>query len=285
MTYYQFLPMVVVISLLIGTCVQAGNIPDANYQKLITSNYQMIIPENEGKRWFIEQYGFEPMDSIVSFADQHNLRVHYHALLWWWDIPNDPCTWIKTVMGRYPTIKSWDVVNEAWNEAGPTSNLDVAAAFRCAREVRDDTTLWYNGIFSSQLERDNALALLRDGLADGIGIQAHLTLDSDLESLAIFASQIEEFGNSWRLSELDIRIPVPLSNNDLEKQSLLFQRIIEMCRKSDHCVSISIWGASDLYSWIPYQYGSGWGNATLIENTSDRKEAWEFLTRSFVHEN
>jgi endo-1,4-beta-xylanase len=190
---------------------------DEGFRKLLAEQYSIVVPENCLK-WNIlrptaETYNFTDADSLVEFAEAHEMKVRGHNFVWHEAIPG----WfagtvnkenaekflvdhIRTVGGRYKgKIQSWDVVNEAiWIKDGRPDGLRSSSpwfellgpgyidlAFRTAREADPKALLTYNeyGIeYDNEEEgkkREATLALLRRMKAenvplDALGVQSHL---------------------------------------------------------------------------------------------------------------
>jgi endo-1,4-beta-xylanase len=190
---------------------------DESFRNLLAEQYNIVVPENCLK-WNIlrptaDTYNFTDADSLVAFAEAHNMRVRGHNFVWHEALPG----WfantvnkdnaqkfladhIHTVGGRFKgKIHSWDVVNEAiWIADGRPDGLRSSSpwfqmlgpgyldlAFRTAREVDPKALLTYNdyGIEYDSDEngkkRAAVLALLRrmkkDNVPlDALGIQSHL---------------------------------------------------------------------------------------------------------------
>jgi endo-1,4-beta-xylanase len=190
---------------------------DEGFRKLLAEQYNIVVPENCLK-WNIlrptaETYNFTDADSLVEFAEAHEMKVRGHNFVWHEAIPS----WfagtvnkenaekflvehIRTVGGPYKgKIHSWDVVNEAiWIKDGRPDGLRSSSpwfellgpgyidlAFKTARETDPKALLTYNeyGIeYDTDEEgkkRAATLALLRRMKSenvplDALGIQSHL---------------------------------------------------------------------------------------------------------------
>jgi endo-1,4-beta-xylanase len=190
---------------------------DENFRNLLAEQYNIVVPENCLKwgtlRPTADTYNFTDADSLVDFAQAHNMKVRGHNFVWHEALPG----WfagtvnkdnaqkflvdhIHTVGGRFKgKIHSWDVVNEAiWIADGRPDGLRSSSpwfqmlgpgyldlAFRTAREADPKALLTYNdyGIEYDNDEhgkkRTAVLALLRrmkkDNVPlDALGIQSHL---------------------------------------------------------------------------------------------------------------
>ena len=119
-------------NLLIGTCVDMALLrSDPLYPKIITDQYNLVVPENCMKwqplRPTPDSYNFVDADALVAFAEAHKLKIRGHNFVWHEQLP----IWfassvtkenaekfltdhIHTVGRRYAgKIHSWDVINEA----------------------------------------------------------------------------------------------------------------------------------------------------------------------------
>jgi endo-1,4-beta-xylanase len=153
--------------LLMGAAVDSKSLAsDPTYASILQTEYSVLEPDNELKFDQVhpqpDTYDFSGPDSLVAFAQAHNLKVRGHNLLWYQSVPD----WIKSsanswtpatlskivhehiahVVGHYKgKLYAWDVVNEPFNENGSMR-----------------TSVWYNapGIgFSGQGTRTIEQAL------------------------------------------------------------------------------------------------------------------------------
>ena len=193
--------------------------------------------------------------------------------------------YIKEVVGHYKgQFYAWDVVNEVisdseenpneifrinsrWNQIFAGREIDyIEAAFRAAHEADPEAKLYYNDYSAvNPTKRDKIIYMLkelqaRDVPIDGVGIQAHWAFDwpsAELIEEAIIA--YSELGLDIQITELDIRKysqdmyrRVALSTADLKKQAERYKEVFEVFIKhSDKISSVTIWGVTDDYSWIP----------------------------------
>lgn len=161
-----------------------GSVQNPRYAALVKSECGMVVPENEMKWQAVRPdpatFDFTRMDQIVSWAQENELAVRGHTLLWhrpqwfpdWlntYDFGANPVReaerlvteHIRTVTERYRgTIASYDVVNEAIDHdrnapietslsramGSPEAVLDLA--FHTAREQLPEGQLVYNDYMS-----------------------------------------------------------------------------------------------------------------------------------------
>ena len=113
------------------------------YSGLISYHYGVLVAGNSMKPDALQpqegRFNWRDADLFVKFAEDHNMLLRGHTLVWHSQVPNwffvDPTNpskpatseqliarlenHIKTVLGRYRgKIHSWDVVNEVLNDAG-----------------------------------------------------------------------------------------------------------------------------------------------------------------------
>ncbi|GLQ24967.1 beta-xylanase [Algimonas ampicilliniresistens] len=204
-----------------GTAINSNALTDPAYLDIIKRDCGVLVAENEHKIYVVQ--GTEgPMqwdrpDAIVDFANQNNMAMRGHVLLWnrddflpgWMpDVGFDQAS-MAAYLDRYFTdmamryrgrIDSWDVVNETIDPGTglPRDTLftqtfgpDVIDwAFRKARSLMPDTQLVYNDYMIwepwNEKHRMGILKLLegfraRDVPIDAFGIQSHLgTGDGDV---------------------------------------------------------------------------------------------------------
>jgi endo-1,4-beta-xylanase len=192
--------------ILLGTALSANNMP-----ALAAQEFNFVTPENEMKWESVERtegsFSFGSADNIVNWAQQNNLKVKGHCLVWHNQLPS----WvssinsrerilavmkkhIETVMGRWGNkLHSWDVVNEAISTDSDVgtgnakmrpsvfSNLlgedYIPTAFKMAREYADKNNmkgmkLYYND-YSIDADNDKSRFLrkkVKDWLAAGAPI-------------------------------------------------------------------------------------------------------------------
>ena len=263
---------------------------DPSYAAVLAREFGYVTPENATKWGPLaptaSSYDWVAADAIVDAAAAQAQAVKGHALVWHQQTPS----WVTATMtagelgaalkrhiettlahfrGR---MRAWDVVNEAidlstasgytesvfWQTLGPRYIED---AFRWARAADPDVLLYYNDFAIERIgpKSDATYALMRDLLAagtpiDGIGFQSHLSIhrypaDTDLRAnIRRFA----ELGLRVNISELDARTLLMPGSRDSrwQAQRLAFQQVVGACVVEPGCEAITLWGFTDLHSWI-----------------------------------
>ena len=217
--------------------------------KVIRQHYNNVVAENCMKSEEIQphegQFYWNDADAFVRFAEENGLSIHGHCLVWHSQMPqwmkvgrsgNGPTreemiermrNHIYAVVGRYKgRIKSWDVVNEAFEDDGSPRRTPwynaigfdyVVMAFQFAHEADPDAELYYNDYSMFKPGRRQAVCRLIRLLKangcriDGVGMQNHNGMDwpesSEMEaSIKAFAAE----GVKVSITELDLNmLPIP----------------------------------------------------------------------------
>ncbi|MFT4092439.1 MAG: endo-1,4-beta-xylanase [Niabella sp.] len=196
----------------IGVACGNKNIDSADQAALIGHEFNSLTPDNAMKWRYIHPekntYSWAKTDALVAFAQQHNMKVRGHVLVW--HHPDVNPTWVtrdssgqllsKTVflqqmrdhifavMTRYKgKIYAYDVVNEAVSDDPATqgalvktysdmykiAGLDyIYKAFEYAHEADPDALLFYNdNRFEDPSKRDRIYTLLSQMKAAGVPLQ------------------------------------------------------------------------------------------------------------------
>ena len=244
---------------------------DAPGYMYVANRYQLITPEVAGWYYVVSTRGWGEMDKIVEYSRQGGKPVFYHTLRWWfYDCP-DYQAWIREAMGRYPTITDWIVVNEGYS-GGRSTMPYIDESFVLARELRPDARLWYNGTLTDPYEQTMALRLIEAGLADGIGIQMHVNLNTDFTVYSGLLHCLKTMHTPWRVTELDCEIP-DLSEWCITQQALTYSHVVQLCTDYD-AEALTVWGVADGINkdWLPGSYPLPFGG------DYQPKPAWQIFT-------
>jgi GH35 family endo-1,4-beta-xylanase len=252
------------------------------YRQTLLREFSWVTPENELK-WVTTEprqnsFDFSLPDQMVGFARANGLRVHGHTLVWYYQLPAwlSGGSWtraqllailenhIKTEVAHYAgRVSSWDVVNEAFNSDGTYRHnifydkigADyIRYAFSWAHQADPAAKLYYNDygievVNAKSTAVYNMVRTLRSQGApiDGVGIQAHLSTRSVIDSHAV-ESNMQRFGAlpvDVVISEMDVGWP-----SDLIAQANVYRSIATACELVSACKRFSTWGFSDLYTWL-----------------------------------
>ncbi len=270
------------------------------FRSVLATEFNVLTPENDLKHDRLQPaqgvFMFTRADSLVDFAEAHGMLVRGHTLVWHRQLASwlTSGVWtadearallqehVTTVAQHYRgRIAAWDVVNEALADDGSLRSgfwLDhigreyIDLAFEWAHEADPDAKLHYNdySLEWAGPKADSAHALLsdliqRDVPVDGIGFQAHFAvgqLPSQDDIVATF-TRFAGLGLSVHITELDIRIPLPATDEHLEMQAENFARVVGACLRVPACDTVVMWGFTDGDSWIPAAF-PGFGQALIF---------------------
>jgi len=165
-------------------------------------------------------------------------------------------------------VYAWDVVNEPFNDDGTirsfvfpdTLGLSYITTALVAARAADPTAKLYineNNIESAGNKSTAMINLVKSLQAagtpiDGIGIQGHFTVAEVPSTVALIAN-FEAFtalGVEIAITELDIRVPLPKQNFNVDQQQTDYQTVISACKAVAGCVGVTLWDYTDKYSWL-----------------------------------
>lgn len=300
----------------VGMIVQSNRMT-GTHDEIIRREFSSLTSEYEMKMNITYPaqgtYNWVPADAIVNYANLNGINMHGHALIWHNSVPdwvrdfsgtdlefeNMIKDYVKTTVTRYKgKVKSWDVVNEAFDDGTGTLRNTIfkqkmgddyiAKCFGWAREADPDVLLFYNdyNMCNDVTKQDAVFAMVDDlktrGISiDGIGYQMHISYNwPTKEEIIAATNKIVDRQLLVHYSELDIRAN---PNNDLT--SLSSARSLEQKTKYNEVVKIysaiptsnkyalTIWGLKDNESWLISQ----WGHADwplLYDSNFNEKDAY-----------
>ena len=259
-------PLKSVAPMAMGTALMSGQIADAEFQRLLLTEFGQVTPEFEMKMESVLKadgtFDFRAADALAAFCQVHGLRLHGHTLIWYDQAPvafnridgqrdafaNAYRNYILAVAGRYRgKCSGWDVVNEPVSEAGGgyrdclwSKNLGgmdyVATAFRHAREADPTAVLFLNdyNLETNPLKRASFLALaeqvLRSGAPlGGLGTQTHLDVNTPPGAIRACIRDMARLGLPIHLSEMDVSTRVTRGSEAelADKQARLYEEAAE----------------------------------------------------------
>jgi endo-1,4-beta-xylanase len=243
---------------------------------------------------------------MVAFAQANSLAVRGHVFVWHSQLPAwlSGGSWtsaqvdsilqdhITTVMNRYRArIRIWDVVNEALDDnAAPRTTFwstalgadYIARAFRLARGADTTALLFYNdyNIEGMNAKSDATYRLISDLLAQGVpihgvGMQGHLQVGllPSAQDLAANFARFAALGLKIQITELDIRMTLPVTADKLAQQAADYRTIVNACLQTPACDAVVLAGVYDGDSWVPSTF-PGEGAALLRDETFGAKPAY-----------
>lgn len=210
---------------------------------IVLQHFNSLVGENVMKHENIHpadgQYDFAGADSLVAFAQAHNMELIGHCLVWhsqtapWYFVDsagvevskevllNRIREHIRTVAGRYKgKIKGWDVCNEVIEDDGSLRQSPfgricgydfIYEAFKVAHEVDPDAELYLNDYGMTNPGRRSGYLALIDSLrqrglrVDAMGLQGHMGIDyPDSAAVEQTIADFEEIGMPVMITEWDM---------------------------------------------------------------------------------
>lgn len=306
--------------LLIGAAVDTDALQsDAEYSQTLAREFSMVVPENVMKFSRIhpqpEIYDFSAADALISFAATNGMLVRGHTLVWDQEVPQ----WVNTgnstkeqlqqilhdhisnVVTHYKgKVAAWDVVNEAIGDDGQLRDSVwlrgigpeyIDLAFRWAHEADPNALLFYNDYNAegSGAKSDAVYSLVK-GLRErgvpigGVGLQMHVALDNhpSAEDLKRNIARLAQLGLVVHITEMDVRLPQPASQEALAAQAQVYKETLGAClAEIKACQAFLMWGVSDKYSWISNVY-AGFGGGLIFDQSFKPKPAYDAIRETLT---
>jgi endo-1,4-beta-xylanase len=295
------LPLKAVATFPVGTVMSLSTFSNAPALNIVKTEFSSVTCENAMKIQATQPtattFDFYQSDSIANYCVRNGIRIHGHTLVWHQNLPSwltnfqgDSAAWenilktrIKTVLTHFKgRVKSWDVVNEAFNDDGTLRAFAsgtntktslwaqklgkdyVARCFQYAREADPDVKLFYNdyGQEYSSAKVNAILAMVADfkkrGIPiDGLGLQFHTNIQHPDANFQNAITRMASTGLLIHISELDIRMNSSQTYSQPTQEMLDIQKAkmkviagyYKMIPASQQ-FGITFWGISDANSWL-----------------------------------
>ncbi|KAL4261274.1 Beta-xylanase [Pleurotus pulmonarius] len=279
--------------LYIGTATEMYKLnADAPYAAIASDikEFGMITAENSMKWDATERtqgvWTFTGGDNLVNWAIANGQKLRGHTTVWHSQLPS----WV----GKY--VHSWDVVNEPFNDDGTfrssvfyttLGTSYIATALHAARAADPDAKLYINdynidGLGAKSTAMANLVAQLKaDNVPiDGIGIQGHLIVGAVPNNLQANFEQFAALGVEIAITELDIRMTLPVTPEKLAQQKADYKKVVAACNAVPACVGITVWEYTDKYSWVPGVFTSQ-GAALPWDDNLAKKPAYDGIVEGF----
>lgn len=265
---------------------------DAKYKEILINEFSSITAENAMKMSVMSKskgvYDFDDADYIVDFAQQNNMRVHGHTLIWYRETPS----WVNSFSGNKDAwkallkeyiqdvvthfkgkVESWDVVNEVILDDGTyrpsvwLTNIGteyIELAFQYAHEADPDAILFYNE-YGQEYSHAKHVAInkLVDELLEknvpihGVGLQMHTDINKEESRIKYAIRAVASRNLKVHVSELDVSVNpddeagVTFTDDLAKKQQAMYRYVTQgmMEIPAGLQFGITMWGVTDQYSW------------------------------------
>lgn len=219
---------------------------------------------------------------------------------------------IDGVTAHYPNLPYWDVVNEAidydkdaatwtfrptiWHDRIGPDFIDLA--FLRARQDAPNAKLLYNDYNIEQMgnpKADRVFELVKDmrsrGIpVDGIGLQSHYYIRPDgnpvegvpsIQAIRDNMARYADIGVEVHITECDFRIGKPSDAAKEELQRAFYADLLQACVDAPNCSHFTVWGLSDLDSWVPSTFPE-YDFAHIFDANLAAKPAYQAMAQVFA---
>jgi len=205
----------------------------------------------------------------------------------------------------YPeTIKWWCVLNEAGsNTTGYIPNLwidslgpaHIDSSFAWARAAAGpDIKLYYNEYFYHgalyggariQSKIDFAYEVISGMISrgvpiDGMGFQSHIPVIGypGKEIVAADIKRFTDLGLEAYITELDVELTVPITQEKLIQQAIVYKDIFEIALENPEIKLVCLWQFNDAQSWLGEE-----SESCIMDSTYTPKPAYDSIQQVLHH--
>ncbi|GAA4262283.1 endo-1,4-beta-xylanase [Dactylosporangium darangshiense] len=295
-----------------GSATDNGELSDTAYTAILGGGeFGQTTPGNSMKWDTIEPtqgtFNYTKGDAIVTFAQQHNLKVRGHTLVWHSQLPgwvsSLPAAQLQAAMENHITqeathykgkVFAWDVVNEPFNDDGTfrtspfynaMGSAYIADALRTARAADPDAKLYINDYNTDGMgAKSDAMYNLVKSLQsqgvpiDGVGFQGHLAIQYGFPSqMQQNLQRFADLGLDVAITELDVRMVLPRDATKDATQATYYNNVVKACAAVTRCVGITIWDYTDKYSWVPNTFSGQGAALPWDENLAKKPTAYNAI--------
>eukprot|EP00943_MAST-04B_sp_MAST-4B-sp1_P005990 g5990.t1 len=235
------------------------------------------------------KWNFDDADYFVQFCLKNGIKVKGHALVWHNQTPpfiskvsnGEMLLYYmeahvrKSVSHFKGKVRSWDVLNEIISDDGKslrncifTKYLGwdfISKIFHWAHEEDPNCLLFYNDYDIGHVNSKSNFAykMIKDLLEQdvpihGVGFQGHIHANHyNINSIDENIRRFIDLGIYVNFSEIDVRVRGVSDDADarLDKQKHVYREIAKCAFKYEKFESITMWGFTDLHSWVHGFFG------------------------------
>ena len=258
----EFLKYGIEFGFSVGSSIRTNEIQ----REIVLQHAKIVTMENEYKMKRTQPiediFTFWGADQIILFGKENNMDVYGHGIswaiynpIWVSELPKSEMAYeldrhVRIVCSHFQGLSAVDVANEAYANgtlnAGDWSPLGedyVNISFNSCRDVTN-LKIFYNSLFPNDGDVANAFRLVDSGLADGIGIQFHLSEGTDYQGLfnrtRYIIKESRKRGTPVRFSEVGVWA------TSEETQANIYRDVVRLALdNSDVVTEFIVWGVTD----------------------------------------
>lgn len=295
-----------------GTLLEgAGSSMFETLEKVESENFNYgMVTTHQGLSTAAYTYDYGYSDYEVDTGVKSKMPLMSHMLVWSSVIPDwlkngnysdkeimEIMThWITTTMKRYPQIKVWEVVNEAYNNDFFQRRLGddyIVKFYKIARNARPDADLIYND-YSNHSTLDTSFEngqrtlhtiriiekLKKENLIDGVGVEMIIYADKLPPTYADITNTLKSYGIPVYVTEFAVIMTNISGTNEQRwlKQADIYYGIVRAILESKVCDTIIYFNQTDTNSpWEIqkelYEYSVN-ADPTLFDDNFNPKPAY-----------
>jgi endo-1,4-beta-xylanase len=199
-------------------------------------------------------------------------------------------------------VQEWDVVNEPFEGSGALrksiwqqviGNDFIDSAFVYAHQADPDALLYLNeyGVEEVGGSKSEAMFNLISGLKNkgipihGAGLQCHFSASGfNPAKVEQNIKRYAPLGLNCIITELDLSLPTAaFGNADYYKQQAInYATLANIWLRNDNSPTFTLWGFTDLYSWIPSNSGNTRGEALIFDTKYQPKPAYNAILNTIA---
>ncbi|MBT8227530.1 MAG: endo-1,4-beta-xylanase [Dactylosporangium sp.] len=256
----------------------------------------VLVWQNQLPGWLTEGVadGTITNDELRDLLKKHITDVvsHFKGKIWQWDVVNEAVS------------DPWDTPSTIHYKGFWAEHLGseyVADAFRWARDADRNALLFYNDYnieaFGDGSATDKTAFVYEmvkqfraDGVPiDGVGSQGHLgTQYGNYDALQVSAAlkRFTDLKLATAFTEVDVRSELTDAvvdgssseiNPRLQASAANYSALLQACLSNRHCLSFTVWGFTDKYSWIPNWSDGQEGLANIYDEDYQPKRAYNTM--------
>lgn len=262
--------------------------------------HNMQPPWLKAKKW--------TRDELEKIVKSHVFKVasHYRGRVQAWNVTNEALvcnTDIRPEVVEPPCRPGVGVVPRVWTVSRVLGPGYIDKVFRWAHEADPDALLFYSDYGIEGFSEGDYRKAKEDGTyqhvkgmverkvpVHGIGFQMHLSVagkyseyDPTPEAVAANMRRYKELGLQVRITEMDVAIHGPVTQEKLDLQAEKFSDMLEVCLRAGNCTGFATWGYTDKHSWINEVGKPDAGSALLLDSKYGKKPAYEAILRVLKH--
>jgi endo-1,4-beta-xylanase len=273
---------------LVGAAIDSEWIRDPAYAAVLAHEFNSVTAEREMK-WDVLQprrgvFDFSAADELVAFAEDNDMEVRGHTLVWDQAYLDSTPEWVlavtdpeelravlrehfSTVLDHFGTsVDRWDVLNEPLATAGSGWYENhfqrvlgpgyAAELFELAHELAPDASLWLN---EAAVEYNPAKAealysaveqMVAEGVPiDGVGLQGHLLAGApEKQFVGELISGLRGLGLEVAITEMDVPVEAGTAG-EYSAQAAAYEQMVTECMDAG-CGELTMWGVHDEQTWL-----------------------------------